>query len=107
MAKPKKGGNRSGPLKLYRSYMFTNKDPAIDEFRTVMQDEYGSRKLSGAMMKEVETQGGPTANTIRNWFFGDTKRPQNATIEAAGRALGKRRVWVDDDLKKYPKRRRA
>jgi len=94
-----KGTTPKGPMKLYRSYMFRNKDPAIDEFRTVMQEEYGTSKLTRKMMKEVETQGGPTASTIRNWFEGDTKRPMNATIEAAGRALGKRRIWVDDKRK--------
>jgi hypothetical protein len=31
---------------------------------------------------------------MRSWFKPDgTRRPQNATIEAAGRALGKERVW--------------
>jgi hypothetical protein len=86
----------NGPMRLYRSYMFRNKDPAIDEFRTVMEDEYGTTKLTRKMMKEVETQGGPNAGTIHNWFHGATKRPMNASIEAAGRALGMRRVWVTD-----------
>jgi hypothetical protein len=31
------------------------------------------------------------------WFFGATKRPQNATLEAAGRALGMKRVWVTNN----------
>jgi hypothetical protein len=85
-----------GTMKLYKSYMFRDKDPAIDEFRTVMQDEYGTRKLTRKMMKEVEEQGGPASTTIHSWFHGTTKRPMNATIEAAGRALGHRRVWVTD-----------
>jgi hypothetical protein len=83
----------TGRMKLYRSYMFRDKDPAIDEFRTVMQDHYGDQ-LNHKALVDVETQGGPTAQTIHNWFFGGTKRPQNATIEAAGRALGMKRVWV-------------
>jgi hypothetical protein len=85
-----------GRLKLYASYMFRDKDPAIDEFRTVMQDAYGD-KLGYKEMADVEEAGGPTAQTIHNWFFGTTKRPQNATIEAAGRALGMKRVWVKNN----------
>ena len=80
-------------LKLYKSYNFRTKDPAIDAIRTVMQDHFGKRKLSAEDYKEVEEQGGPTAGCIKSWFEGKTKRPQNATLEAAGRALGYRRVW--------------
>lgn len=80
-------------LKLYKSYNFRTKDPAIDAIRTVMQDHFGKRKLSSEDYKEVEEQGGPTAGCIKSWFEGKTKRPQNATLEAAGRALGYRRVW--------------
>src|SRR5437660_10422196 len=96
MAK-RKSSNPTGPLRLYRSYMFTNKDPAIDEFRTIMQEEYGTRALTHPMMEAVHIQGGPTAQTIRNWFFGEVKRPTNASREAAARAPGKKRVWVDDE----------
>jgi hypothetical protein len=27
------------------------------------------------------------------WFLRTTKRPQNVTLEAAGRAMGYKRVW--------------
>jgi hypothetical protein len=43
-------------------------------------------------LAHIEVDGGPSANTMRNWFKGKTKRPQNCTIEAAGRALGMKRV---------------
>jgi hypothetical protein len=92
-------GSKTGALKLYRSYMFRGKDPVVDEIRTIMQDSYGE-KLDNKAMKDVEQNGGPTAGTIRNWLFGDTKRPQNASIEAAGRAIGMKRVWVVNNGKK-------
>lgn len=79
-------------MKLYKSYMFRSKDPAIDELRTVLQTAFG--KLDKKTYKEVEIAGGPTAGTLREWFVGKTKRPQNATLEAAGRAVGMKRVWV-------------
>ena len=95
-----KRGPKSGPMRLYKSYMFKDKDPVIDEMRTLLQDEYGAGKLTERAFKDVEEQGGPAPGTIRNWLYGDTKRPQNASIEAAGRAIGKKRVWVDNNGKK-------
>jgi hypothetical protein len=80
-------------MKLYKSYMFRDKDPAIDELRTVVQREIGA-KISYKALKRIEVEGGPVVTTTSNWFFGKTKRPQNATLEAAGRALGYRRIWV-------------
>ena len=96
----RKKGPKSGPMRLYRSYMFTNKDPVIDEMRTLLQDQYGSGKLTHKSLKNVEEAGGPTPTTIQNWLYGDTKRPQNASIEAAGRAIGMKRVWVTNNGKK-------
>jgi hypothetical protein len=83
-----------GPMRLYKSYMFTNKDPVIDEMRTLMQAQYGNGKIDTKAMQDVEDEGGPVANTMYNWFYGKTKRPQNASIEAAGRAIGMKRVWI-------------
>ncbi len=84
-------------MKIYQSYMFRNKDPAIDELRTEVQKvNGGSNRIAHAHLVEIEKEGGPTASTMRAWFFGKTMRPTNATIEAAGRAIGKKRIWVDD-----------
>jgi len=80
-------------LMIYKSYVFRNKDPEIDVMRTLVQDHFGGR-LSGKQFSQIEEDGGPTSATMRNWFFGTTKRPQNATLEAAGRAMGFRRKWV-------------
>jgi len=83
-------------MKLYQSYMFKDKDPAIDILRTEVQKANGgTNRIAHAHLAEIEKDGGPSASTMRAWFFGKTLRPTNATIEAAGRALGKQRVWVD------------
>jgi hypothetical protein len=96
MARGKKRQPRSnGPMRLYQSYMFRDKDPAIDEIRTVMQRHFGKNNLSNEEYAEVEEQGGPTKGCVKAWFEGKTKRPQNATLEAAGRALGFERVWQE------------
>jgi hypothetical protein len=93
----RKSGPKTGSMKLYRAYPFRDKDPAIDAFRTVLQDKLGTRNPTRKQMKIVEVNGGPIVQTVYNWLEGDTRKPMNCTMEAAGRAVGKMRVWVDDD----------
>ncbi len=66
---------------MYKSYSFVNKDPVIDRMRTVWGD-------TGLSLSQIEKAGGPPATTSRNWFMGDTKRPQFATINAFARTCG-------------------
>ena len=87
-------------MKTYKAYLFRDKDPVIDEMRTIIQREtngtYPAKDRDRALkhgMKEIAGSGGPTYTAMRSWFFGKTRRPQSATIEAAGRALGYKRVW--------------
>jgi len=80
-------------MKLYKAYLFRDKDPAIDELRTLVQDHFGRRNLKHKDFAQIERSGGPSSATIDAWFNGATRRPQNATLEAAGRALGFIRVW--------------
>ena len=80
-------------MKIYKAYNFRSKDPTIDELRTVIEDEFGHR-VSKKDLTTIAEQGGPAAGTMRGWFFGTTLRPQSATLEAAGRAIGYRRQWV-------------
>ena len=78
---------------LYKSYLFRGKDPVIDEFRTVVEDHLG-RRVTKKDIKAMAIDGlGPKAVTINNWFFGKTMRPQSASIEAAARSIGYRRVF--------------
>jgi hypothetical protein len=65
----------------YKSYSFTDKDPIIDEIRTVIKD-------SGVSHAWIEDQSGVTSQTLRSWFYGTTKKPQAATINAVARSLG-------------------
>jgi hypothetical protein len=78
---------------IYKAYVFRTKDPAIDELRTVVEDYFGHR-VTSKDLREIEDGGGPRTATMQQWFFGKTRRPQNPTLEAAGRALGYRRKWV-------------
>jgi hypothetical protein len=65
----------------YKSYSFVDKDPIIDEVRTIVQ-------LSGATYKKIEEDSGVTSKTLRDWFDGQTRKPQAATLNAVARALG-------------------
>jgi hypothetical protein len=76
--------NGKGP-RVYAAYKFTEKDPAIYELQRFL----GNTKLS-----QVTKDGGPSTTCMHNWFHGETRRPQNATIEAAGRAMGFERKWM-------------
>lgn len=87
---PKK---RPYKIKVYGSYRFVTKDPVIDELRTMAQDVHGV--LSYKTLRAIENNGGPSVSSMGNWFFGETKRPQSSSVEAAGRAMGKKRAWVD------------
>lgn len=78
--------------KLYGAYRFRTKDPVIDQLRTIIEDHYGHR-VNGKDLRQIEEAGGPSTGTMRNWFFGKTRRPTNPTIEAAGRAVGWQRTW--------------
>lgn len=78
--------------KTYSAYRFTQKDPVVDELRTMVEDHFG-RRVNGKDLGAVSDSGGPSSGTMVGWFFGKTRRPQSATIEAAGRALGYRRIW--------------
>ena len=80
-------------MKTYGAYLFRSKDPSVDELRTVIEDHFGHR-VTSKDLKQIAEEGGPTAPAMRGWFFGKTKRPQSATMEACGRAIGYKRQWV-------------
>jgi len=74
-------------LSLYKSYSFRDKDPVIDEVRTLLQD-------SGQSYKDVHTASGVSVGTLHNWFEGTTKKPQYATVMAVVHALGYRSKFI-------------
>ena len=77
MAKPKKVNG----FVRYRSYSFKDKDPIIDKIRTVVGD-------SGLDYGQIRDKSDVSIGTLRNWFHGETRRPQFATLNAVARALG-------------------
>jgi len=100
VAKKRNGAGNRGALQIYRSYNFINKDPAIDKMRTIVADE-------GVNEAQLHVLSGVSTTTFANWFRGDTKRPQHATLAAAAGALGydwelvkKKIVDVESELPK-------
>jgi hypothetical protein len=89
---PKKKFKPARTVTVYGAYSFIDKDPVIDEVRTIIQRELGG--LTSVKLAEVQELGGPKAATLKRWFFGETRRPTNPAVEAAGRALGYHRSWV-------------
>jgi len=94
-----------GFLRMYRTYNMIDKDPAIDKIRTIVQDEGLFTNLSA-----VSDISSVSATTLNNWFHGETKRPQNATIQAVLSSLGYKTEYIKDhdiDVEKERKSGRA
>ena len=72
-------------IKIYKSYSFRDKDPVIDQLRTMAKN---TRYI------DISLKSGVSTTTLYNWFGGTTRRPQSATVEAVGRALGFKRDWI-------------
>jgi hypothetical protein len=79
---------RRSILHVYRTYNFIDKDPVIDEMRTLVKDEGLIKKLN-----IVHELSGVSVSTLNNWFAGETKAPQNRTVSAVATALGYERKW--------------
>lgn len=72
-------------VKLYKTYVFRDKDPIIDHLRTAIKDD-------GRRRSEIADGSGVSANTLTNWFEGTTRRPQFATVAAVARCMGPRGI---------------
>jgi len=62
---------------LTRSYNFIDKDPEIDNFRTLWQKDRIKENVLAVL-------AGLSPSTVRNMFGGETRRPQHATFEDGG-----------------------
>ena len=66
-------------------YRHIDKDPIIDLVRTEAQ-RFGN--LSTEQLQKIADESGVSIYTLKNWFFGDTKRPHHLTIRFVLEALG-------------------
>lgn len=79
---------------LKNDYRFVDKDPVIDVIRTEMQ-RYGS--LNHEQLARVSYESGVSESTIRNWLFGDTRRPWSLSTRFVLEALGVKIQYVRED----------
>lgn len=75
--------------RMLREYRFMDKDPIKDEMQTALADAGFKTKND---MKRLAILANCSYQTLLNLFWGDTKRPQNATVEGTLRAAGLERV---------------
>lgn len=66
---------------LYRTYLFLDKDPVIDQMRTALD-------TSQMSIPAIAEKSGLAESTLRNWFYGETLRPQFSSVQAFYRAIG-------------------
>lgn len=74
-----------------RCYRFMDKDPIKDEMQTALADVGFKSKKD---MEKLAVLANSSKQTVLNLFWGDTKRPQNATVEGLLRAAGLERQIV-------------
>jgi len=74
--------------KMLRTYRFIDKDPVIDELRTIVQDEGLYKRL-----RIVAELSNLSPSTLSALFHGATRKPQNATVMAIATCLGYERTW--------------
>lgn len=74
------------PFKRYKTYPFYDQDPLVGVTLALLED----RKFA-----QVAKDTGLSRTTLGNWKTKKTKRPQAATLSAAGGLVGKELVWSD------------
>lgn len=78
---------KGGALKLDQSYNFVEKAAIIDRLRTEIED-------GNVTLTYVANKSGVCESTLRNWFNGQTMRPQFPTLNAVGKLFGLKLDWV-------------
>lgn len=78
----------------YKSYLFVERDPIIEAMRGVFSE-------NKVKYSAVTKAGGPTTTTLRNWFRGQTRRPQFCTVAATIRSLDKAGIRFSANGKPY------
>jgi hypothetical protein len=80
------------PAQSWLAYSWIDKDPELDMVKFAIEE-------SGMTLEQIEIateQAGHKVSryTILNWMFGETRRPQNVTINTVMAVIGWDRPWV-------------
>jgi transcriptional regulator with XRE-family HTH domain len=76
-----------------RTYRFLDKDPVVDELRTLVGDRGLDKQLG-----HLAELAGVARSTVHNLFNGETKKPQNRTVMGIATSIGYRREWVSTEF---------
>lgn len=85
---------------LYPTYRFIDKSPIIDKLRTAIQDKWechGNDRVFKAALREISNGTNLGYGTLWNWFYGETKKPQEAPLNAVAHFMGGRLEFVWDN----------
>jgi hypothetical protein len=80
-----------------RDYRWVTKDPIIDLLRTECQRLGNISGHQNNVLGRIAHDAGIGEGTLRNWFFGETRRPQNITTRFVLEAIGIRTQYVRSD----------
>jgi sarcosine oxidase gamma subunit len=70
-----------------QKFVFVDQHPCVDELRTWLEQD--SRTIY-AIAKAADISD----STVKRLIDGTTRRPQNATIDMLGKAMGYKRIWT-------------
>jgi hypothetical protein len=79
------------PAQSWLAYNWLDKDPQLDEVKAAIED-------SGMTLEQIEHETEKMGHrvsryTLIAWYFGETKRPQNCTMNTVMSVLGYERQW--------------
>jgi hypothetical protein len=67
------------------------RDPILDLLKSEAQIEFNGHvggRISKAQLAKLSLDSGVGVATLRNWFYGDTKRPRSLSTHFVAQALG-------------------
>ena len=80
------------PAQSWLAYNWTEKDPDLDMVKYAIE-------MSGWTLEKIERETEANGHrvsryTLMAWYYGETKRPQNATMNSVMAAIGWERQWT-------------
>jgi AraC-like DNA-binding protein len=72
-----------------QDYRFIDKDPVVDLLRTLLEG-----RLPRGTINRLAADANLSPGTVMRLFYGETKRPQNFTVDNLLRAMGYERRLV-------------
>jgi hypothetical protein len=80
------------PAQSFLQYSWQDKDPELDFVKFAIEESGWTLER---IERETEANGHRVSRyTLMAWYYGSTKRPQNATMNSVMAAIGWERPWV-------------